>query len=86
MRALQSLWFIFALMIFFHHVSDETGIGMFSAGGSCVVSFFIILSGFILAMVYGDKWLPCRIIGLKNRYRQSSGRSLFVKRYEAKRI
>ena len=40
MKSLQSLRFIFAMMIFFHHVPDETGIGIFSAGGSCAVSFF----------------------------------------------
>ena len=57
MKSLQSLRFIFAMMIFFHHVPGETGIGIFSAGGSCAVSFFFILSGFILAMVYGDKVL-----------------------------
>ena len=57
MRALQSLRFIFALMIFFHHVPGSTGHGLFAAGGSCSVSFFFILSGFVLAMVYGDKVL-----------------------------
>lgn len=57
MKSLQSMRFIFALMIFFHHVPDKTGVGMFSAGGSCAVSFFFILSGFILAKVYGDRVL-----------------------------
>lgn len=57
MKSLQSLRFIFALMIFFHHIPGSTGNGLFAAGGSCSVSFFFILSGFVLAMVYGDKVL-----------------------------
>lgn len=39
---------------FFHHYSVD-GIGLFHAGGSCGVSFFMILSGFVMSAGYGDK-------------------------------
>lgn len=48
---LQSLRLFFAIMIFFHHY-----IG-FYAGGSCGVSFFMILSGFAMSAGYGSKVL-----------------------------
>ena len=46
--SLQSWRFIFALMIFLHHF-PVNGKGLFEAGGSCGVSFFLILSGFAMA-------------------------------------
>lgn len=47
--SLQSLRFIFAIMIFLHHAS------LFEAGGSCGVSFFMILSGFVMSVGYETK-------------------------------
>lgn len=46
---LQSFRFVFAVMIFCHHI------GIFEAGGSCGVSFFLVLSGFVMAKGYGEK-------------------------------
>lgn len=51
---LQSLRFIFAVMIFLHHFAVN-GTGLFEAGGTCGVSFFIILSGFVMSMGYENK-------------------------------
>lgn len=52
--SLQSLRFVFAIMIFLHHfvVNDK---GLFYAGGSCGVSFFIILSGFVMSIGYSKQ-------------------------------
>lgn len=55
-RSLQSWRFIFALMIFLHHFPVD-GKGLFEAGGSCGVSFFLILSGFVMSAGYGEKVL-----------------------------
>lgn len=52
--SLQSLRFIFAIMIFLHHCSNN-GIAVFPPGGACGVSFFIILSGFVMSAGYGEK-------------------------------
>lgn len=52
--SLQSWRFIFAIMIFLHHFPvDDTG--LFKAGGSCGVSFFIVLSGFVMSAGYGNR-------------------------------
>ncbi len=51
---LQSFRFLFAVMIFLHHYTIN-GEGLFPAGGSCGVSFFIILSGFVMSAGYADK-------------------------------
>lgn len=48
--SLQSWRFIFALMIFFHHLD-----GLFMQGGACGVSFFMVLSGFVMSLGYYDK-------------------------------
>lgn len=48
-NSLQSLRGIFAIVIFLHHLAE------FHAGGDCGVSFFIILSGFVLCGGYQDK-------------------------------
>lgn len=53
---LQSLRFVFAVMIFLHHFSVD-GEGLFYPGGSCGVSFFMILSGFVMSVGYGEKTL-----------------------------
>jgi peptidoglycan/LPS O-acetylase OafA/YrhL len=52
--SLHSFRFLFALMIFFHHfvINDQQ---LFDAGGSCAVTFFMILGGFMLTLGYGDK-------------------------------
>ena len=47
--SLQSLRFVFAVVIFLHHL------GVLEAGGSCGVSFFLVLSGFVMAKGYGGK-------------------------------
>ena len=52
--SLQSWRFIFALMIFLHHFPVD-GEGLFRAGGTCGVSFFLILSGFVMTAGYGEK-------------------------------
>lgn len=49
-NSLQSLRGIFAIVIFLHHFAE------FHAGGDCGVSFFIILSGFVLCGGYQDKF------------------------------
>ena len=54
--SLQSWRFIFALMIFLHHF-PVNGEGLFRAGGSCGVSFFLVLSGFVMMAGYGEKVL-----------------------------
>lgn len=41
-------------MIFLHHFPVD-GKGLFAAGGSCGVSFFLILSGFVMSAGYGEK-------------------------------
>ena len=53
---LQSLRFIFAIMIFLHHFPID-GVDFFTAGGDCGISFFIILSGFVLSAGYKKKIL-----------------------------
>lgn len=55
-KSLQSLRFVFALMIFFHHYSFN-GVALFDAGGTCGVSFFIILSGFVMSIGYKQRVL-----------------------------
>ena len=52
--SLQSLRFIFAVMIFLHHFTID-GEGLFYAGGPAGVSFFMILSGFVMSVGYGEK-------------------------------
>lgn len=49
LKSLQSLRGIFALFIFLHHI------GAFPAGGDSGVSFFIILSGFVMSAGYARK-------------------------------
>lgn len=48
-HVLQALRFGFAVMIFLHHVE------LFEAGGSCGVSFFLVLSGFVMSRGYAEK-------------------------------
>lgn len=62
---LQSLRFIFALFIFLHHFQ------LFRAGGASGVSFFMILSEFVMAAGYGGK---------------VSGENFGYKKYMLKRI
>lgn len=51
-ETLQSLRFIFIMMIFMSHFAYR-GIGPFDAGGDCSVTFFFILSGFVVSLGYG---------------------------------
>lgn len=54
--SLQSLRGIFALLIFFHHFKFTIGgESMFAAGGDCGVTFFFILSGFVMCQGYADR-------------------------------
>lgn len=53
-ETLQSLRFIFFVMIFMSHFEYD-GRPAFDAGGDCGVSFFFILSGFVLSSAYGNK-------------------------------
>lgn len=53
-ETLQSLRFIFFVMIFMSHFEYD-GLPAFDAGGDCGVSFFFILSGFVLSSAYGNK-------------------------------
>lgn len=59
---LQSLRFVFAIMIFLHHYSVN-GCGLFDAGGTAGVSFFIILSGFVMSVGYCGKILKPEFSG-----------------------
>ena len=51
---LQSLRFVFVMMIFMSHMAWQ-GIGPFDAGGDCGVAFFFILSGYVLSLGYGER-------------------------------
>ena len=51
-ETLQSLRFIFIMMIFMSHFAYR-GIGPFDAGGDCGVAFFFMLSGFVVSLGYG---------------------------------
>lgn len=53
-ETLQSLRFIFFVMIFMSHFGYD-GRPTFDAGGDCGVSFFFILSGFVMTLAYGEK-------------------------------
>ncbi|MGN1263021.1 MAG: acyltransferase family protein [Prevotella sp.] len=53
-ETLQSLRFIFFVMIFMSHFSYGE-VQAFDAGGDCGVSFFFMLSGYVLALSYADK-------------------------------
>lgn len=50
-NTLQSWRFLFALMIFLHHFAGDS----FKVGGSCGVAFFMMLSGFVMAIGYSEK-------------------------------
>ena len=55
-KSLQSFRFIFIMFIFLSHTTMGK-IGTFDFGGDCGVSFFIILSGFVLSLGYGESVL-----------------------------
>ena len=55
---LQSLRFIFVMMIFMSHF-DYRDIRGFDAGGDCGVAFFFILSGFVCSLGYGQRIREC---------------------------
>lgn len=50
-QTLHSLRFIFIMLIVFSHIIGKT----FDFGGECGVSFFFMLSGFVLSLAYGTK-------------------------------
>ena len=53
-KTLQSLRFIFVMMIFMSHFNYRD-ISSFDAGGDCGVAFFFLLSGFVLSMGHGAR-------------------------------
>ena len=53
-QSLQSLRFIIILLIFLHHFGVN-GKGLFEAGGPAGVTFFFILSGFVMSLGYSNK-------------------------------
>lgn len=53
-RSLQSLRFIFIMLVYMSHFMYN-GIKWSDFGGECGVSFFFILSGFVLSIAYGEK-------------------------------
>lgn len=52
-QSVQSLRFLFIMLVIFSHIYGK----VFDFGGECGVSFFFILSGFILSYAYGKKVL-----------------------------
>lgn len=50
-RSLQSLRFVFIMLVVMSHVIGKS----FDFGGECGVSFFFMLSGFILSYAYGER-------------------------------
>lgn len=50
-RSLQSLRFLFIMLVVFSHIYGK----VFDFGGECGVAFFFMLSGFILSYAYGQK-------------------------------
>ncbi|KAA6341559.1 hypothetical protein EZS27_010629 [termite gut metagenome] len=54
-KSLTSLRFIFAIMIFMHHYSRGEGTGAIFPEGFLGVTFFFILSGFVLSYSYWGK-------------------------------
>ena len=53
-KTLQSYRFIFVLMVFFSHFSWND-VAAFDFGGECGVSFFFILSGFVLSVSAAER-------------------------------
>lgn len=53
-ETLQSLRFIFMMMIFMSHFAYRD-IRAFDAGGDCGVTFFFLLSGFVCSLKYGHQ-------------------------------
>ncbi len=65
LASLQSLRFIFIYLVFLSHFSLKGEAPLFSPGGDCGVSFFLVLSGFVLSLSYKPstgykKWLFSR--------------------------
>lgn len=54
-QSLQSLRFIFCMLIFVCHYFRNTGDSAFEYGGDAGVAFFFMLSGFVLSCGYGDR-------------------------------
>jgi len=50
-KTLHALRFVFIMLIVFSHIVGER----FDLGGECGVSFFFMLSGFVLSLGYGDR-------------------------------
>lgn len=50
-KSVQSLRFVFILLVVFSHIYGK----VFDFGGECGVSFFFMLSGFILSYAYGQR-------------------------------
>lgn len=54
-RNLTSLRFVFVMLVFMNHFLGSILPKTFDFGGECGVSFFFILSGFVLSVGYGQK-------------------------------
>lgn len=54
LKTLQSLRFVFVMLIFLSHFSYKD-IHAFDAGGDCGVAFFFLLSGFVCSLGYGHQ-------------------------------
>ena len=55
MRTLQTLRFVFCMLIFLCHYSSNTSMANFDYGGDAGVTFFFMLSGFVLSYGYGGR-------------------------------
>ena len=65
-QTLQSLRFVFIMLIVFSHIIGK----IFDFGGECGVSFFFMLSGFVLSLAYGTKVTEGRFNTRKFVFRQ----------------
>lgn len=58
-EAIQSLRYLYAVLIFLHHFNFNGTINC-EPLGACGVSFFLVLSGFVMSLGYGEKVLSVK--------------------------